>query len=223
MGIVKLCVAKKVSHICCPYAYAQKKAPHCCYKRNHASLGCLYCSGACSPNCRCVFLKLYIKLKRNVHIKNTKTPIARPAFAGYAFFCSLSACRITADLLPFHADSSHLTARCNASCRMEMKSRLEQMHSACVCVCAHICVSECLCACAHTHMHPMKSNLILRPCMTKTISWSRSPRMKVTFTGYPFGFGSLAHAFLTPALSKVAPHAKNCNSSVFAVALAIMN
>lgn len=73
-----------------------------------------------------------------------------PSVCWLCLLCSLSVCRITTDLLPFHADSSHLTARCTASCRMEIKSCLEQMHSAWVCVVAR----------THTHMHPMKSKLV---------------------------------------------------------------
>lgn len=78
--------------------------------------------------------------------------ICLPSICWLCLLCSLSVYRITSDLLPFHADSSHLTVRCTASCRMEIKSRLEQMHS--VCVYVYVCVH------VWKHTHPVKSSLI---------------------------------------------------------------
>lgn len=84
--------------------------------------------------------------------------ICLPSICWLCLLCSLSVCRITSDLLPFHADSSHLTARCTASCRMEIKSSLEQMLgvSVCVRVCLRVCVK------AHTHTHI---------CLISVLAW----------------------------------------------------
>lgn len=87
---------------------------------------------------RFFFFKFQIKLACTYSKDNTaRSPARSPSVCWLCLLCSLSVCRITTDLLPFHADSSHLTARCTASCRMEIKSCLEQMHSARVCVVAH--------------------------------------------------------------------------------------
>lgn len=97
------------------------------------------------------FFKFQIKLACTYSKDNTARSLARsPSVCWLCLLCSLSVCRITTDLLPFHADSSHLTARCTASFRMEIKSCLEQMHSACAWVCVV----------ARTHTHTRASHEI---------------------------------------------------------------